>query len=50
MTAEDCAIGFRVDNILKKLKITEEKIEEFLTIVFELSQKRDMSSEILREL
>ena len=49
MTAEDCAIGFRVDNILKKLKIPEEKIEEFLTIVFELSQKRDMSSEILRE-
>ena len=37
MTAENCTIGFRGSNIMKKLGIPEERIEEFLTTVFELS-------------
>jgi len=49
MTLENCAIGFRVFNIIKKLGIQEEKIQEFLPIVFELTQKMGISTEILRE-
>jgi hypothetical protein len=49
MTAENCAIGFRVFNIMKKLGIQEEKIEEFLTTVFELSQKIGIFPEFLKE-
>jgi len=49
MTLENCAIGFRVFNIIKKLGIQEEKIQEFLPIVFELTQKMGISTELLRE-
>lgn len=49
MTAENCAIGFRIFNIMKKLSIPEAKTEEFLTTVFELSQKMGISKEILSD-
>ncbi|HSF50459.1 MAG TPA: helix-turn-helix domain-containing protein [Nitrososphaeraceae archaeon] len=49
MTLDNCAIGFRVSNIMKKLGISEAKTEEFLTTVFEFAQKKGISPEILRE-
>jgi hypothetical protein len=49
MTAENCAIGLRMSNIMEKLGIQEEKTEEILTTVFELSQKMGIFPEILKE-
>jgi hypothetical protein len=49
MTAENCAIGLRMSNIMEKLGISEAKTEEFLTTVFELSQKIGIFPEILKE-
>ena len=42
MTADNCAIGFRLIKILEKLDIPEAKFEEFLTSIFEFSQKMDI--------
>jgi hypothetical protein len=49
MTADNCAIGFRLIKILEKLDIPEAKFEEFLTSIFEFSQKMDIYPEILRD-
>ncbi len=50
MTADNCAIGFRVSKIMEKLKMPEaKKFEEFLTTIFEFSQKMDITTEILRD-
>jgi hypothetical protein len=49
MTAENCAIGLRMSNIIEKLGISEAKTEEFLSTVFELSQKIGIFPEILKE-
>ena len=50
MTADNCAIGFRLIKILEKLDIPEAKFEEFLTSIFEFSQKMDIYPEILEML
>jgi transposase-like protein len=42
-------MGSRVYKIMEKLKIPEAKFEEFLTLIFELSQKMDVNPEILRD-
>lgn len=47
MTADNCVIGSRVYKIIEKLKIPEAKFEEFLTLIFEFSQKMDINPEIL---
>ena len=39
MTADNCAMGSRVSNILKKLNIPEANYERFLTITFELCKR-----------
>ena len=50
MTADNCAIGFRVYKIMEKLNIPEaKKFEEFLITIFEFSQKMDINPEILRD-
>ena len=49
MTADNCAIGFRLIKILEKLDIPEAKFEEFLTSIFEFSQKMDINPETLRD-
>ena len=49
MTADNCAIGFRLIKILEKLDIPEAKFEEFLTSIFEFAQKMDINPEILRD-
>ncbi len=52
MTADNCAIGFRVYKIMEKLKIKiheAKKFEELLTSIFEFSQKMDINPEILRD-
>lgn len=50
MTADNCAIGLRVHNIMEKLKISEaKKFEEFLTTIYAFSQKKGISPEILRD-
>lgn len=49
MTADNCAIGFRVFKIMEKLKIPDAKFEEFLTNIFEFSQEMDINPEILRD-
>lgn len=50
MTADNCAVGFRIYKIMEKLKILEaKKMEEFLTSIFEFSQQMDIESEIFRE-
>ena len=43
MTADNCAIGFRVYKIIEKFKIPEAKLEEFLTSIFEFSQKMNIN-------
>ena len=49
ITADNCAIGFRIYKIIEKLNIPEAKFEEFLTSLFELSQKLGINPEILRD-
>jgi hypothetical protein len=50
MTADNCAVGFRISKIMEKLNILEaKKIEEFLSSIFEFSQKMDIKLEILRD-
>jgi hypothetical protein len=49
ITTDNCAIGFRISKIMEKLKIQEIKTEEFLTTIFEFSQKMSINPEILRE-
>lgn len=52
MTLENCAIGFRVYKIMEKLKIKiyeTKKFKEFLTNIFEFSQKMGINPEIIRD-
>jgi chromosome segregation ATPase len=49
MTVENCAKGFRISNIIEKLGIPEEKIKEFLITIYEISQKKDINPEILKD-
>ena len=50
ITADNCAVGFRIFKILEKLNIPEtKKMEEFLTSIFEFSQQMDVNSENFRD-
>ncbi len=49
MTAADCASGFRTHRILEKLKIPEKEVEQFLTTIFEFSQKMGINSDIIHD-
>ena len=50
MTLDNCAIGFRVSNIMKKLGISEAKTEEFLTTVLNLHKRRVSLQKFLEKL
>ncbi|HEX5185523.1 MAG TPA: hypothetical protein VFV86_01420 [Nitrososphaeraceae archaeon] len=47
MTAENCVVGFRISKIIEKLGIPEEKIEEFLITINEISKQKDIHPETL---
>jgi septal ring factor EnvC (AmiA/AmiB activator) len=49
LTVENCAIGFRTSKTLQKLNIAEAEIEQFLTSIYEFSQKIDMENDNLRD-
>ena len=49
MTAAGCASGFRTHRILEKLKIPEKEVEQFLTTIFEFSQKIGINSDIIHD-
>jgi hypothetical protein len=49
MTAENCAVGFRISKIIDKLNIPEEKMEEFLTSTFSFSQKKGINPETFKD-
>jgi hypothetical protein len=49
ITAENCAKGFRISKIMEKLKIPEEEMEEFLTTIYEILQKKGINPETLRD-
>lgn len=49
ITADNCACGFRIFNILEKLKIPEAEIEKFLETMYGFSQKMDVKADILKD-
>ena len=49
MTAGNCVVGFRISKIIEKLGIPEEKIEEFLITINEISNQTDIHPETLRD-
>lgn len=46
---DNCACGFRIFNILEKLKIPEAEMEKFLETMYGFSQKMDVKAEILKD-
>jgi hypothetical protein len=49
MTPSNCVFGFRVYNILDKLKISEDNFNEFLTQIYDFSQKMNIKPEIVKD-
>jgi hypothetical protein len=49
ITADNCACGSRIFNILEKLKIPEAEIERFLETMYGFSQKMDVKADILKD-
>jgi DNA-binding CsgD family transcriptional regulator len=49
LTVDNCAVGFRTDNIITKLKIPENEIERFLTTAFEFA-KLGVDQYMMREI
>jgi transcriptional regulator with XRE-family HTH domain len=49
ITADNCACGFRIFNILEKLKIPEAEIENFLETMYGFSQKMDIKVDIFKD-
>jgi hypothetical protein len=49
ITADNCARGSRIFNILEKLKIPEAERERFLETMYGFSQKMDVKADILKD-
>jgi hypothetical protein len=49
ITADNCVCGFRIFNILEKLKIPETEMENFLETMYGFSQKMDVTVDILKD-
>lgn len=49
ITADNCACGFRIFNILENLKIPEAEIEKFLETIYGFSQKMDINADKLKD-
>ena len=49
ITADNCACGFRIFNILENLKIPKAEIEKFLETIYGFSQKMDINADKLKD-